>query len=124
MAVEGTSMNSQKKTQPPPPQQQEPQPPLESSVTSGGSVLVDKVFEPLNAMLEAFEARLKPGQTQEERWRAYPEPALEKERLNMYTQLIKAVQSLIDKSSPNAPSVIQPTVPQPSNQHDLVCERE
>ena len=43
-----------------------------------GSVLADKVFEPLKALLDAYEAsRLKPNQTLEERYRAYPDPPLE-----------------------------------------------
>ena len=54
-------------------------------------------------MLKAFEARLRPGQTQEERCRAYPDPALEKQRLVMYTHLIKAVQALIEKTHVHPP---------------------
>ena len=37
----------------------------------GGSILVDKVFEPLKAMLDVYEDRLRPKQTNEERYRAY-----------------------------------------------------
>ncbi|MCO5571299.1 hypothetical protein L7F22_025037 [Adiantum nelumboides] len=45
--------------------------------SSGGSVLVDKVLEPLNVALEAYEARLKPKQTLEERQMRYPNPELQ-----------------------------------------------
>ena len=44
----------------------------ENESRESGSVLVDKVFEPLNAMLEAYEARLKTDQTLDERWNTYP----------------------------------------------------
>ena len=56
----------------------------------GGSVLADQVLEPLRAMLDAFEARLKPrlkpNQTLEERMRAYPDPNLETKRLGKFSK--------------------------------------
>ena len=38
------------------------------------SVLAEKVFKPRQAILDAYEARLRPNQTNEERMRAYPDP--------------------------------------------------
>ena len=38
---------------------------------------MEKVFESLKAMLDAYEARLRPNQTQEERYRAYLDPEIE-----------------------------------------------
>ena len=43
----------------------------------------------------------------------------------MYTQLIKAIQALIEalieKISPNSPSIIHQTIQQPSMEKDLVA---
>ena len=36
------------------------------SAPQGGLVLADKVFEPLKTMLDSYEARLRPNQTNEE----------------------------------------------------------
>ena len=44
------------------------------SLLEGGLVLVEKVFESLRAMLDAYEAKITPNQTQEERYRAYLDP--------------------------------------------------
>ena len=44
---------------------------------SVGSVLADKIHEPLDALLKVYEARLKPLETMEDRWRNYPDVALE-----------------------------------------------
>ncbi|MCO5570517.1 hypothetical protein L7F22_024240 [Adiantum nelumboides] len=41
------------------------------AISSQGSILVDKVLEPLNAVFEAYEDRLKPKQTLEERQMTY-----------------------------------------------------
>ena len=51
--------------------------PKKENTIGGRSILADKVFESLQAILDAYEARLKPNQTQEERYRAYPDPELE-----------------------------------------------
>ena len=37
------------------------------SLLEGRSILVEKVFEPLKAMLNAYKARLRPNQTQKEK---------------------------------------------------------
>ena len=62
-------------------QNQEPQALNNGKTIEGGSVLAEKVFKPLQAMLDAYEARIKPNQTQEERIRAYLDPELEIKRL-------------------------------------------
>ena len=52
--------------------------------TSGGSVLADKHCEPLDAIMKAYEARLEQRyQTQENKWKTYPDAELEKSRLEM-----------------------------------------
>ena len=66
------------------------------SVSSGGSIIAEKVFEPLDAILKAFEARLQPKQTLEERWLTYPYAELEKQRFEMCKKLIETAQSLLE----------------------------
>ena len=58
---------------------------------------MEKVFEPLKAMLDAYEARLRPNQTQEERYRAYPDPEIETKCLEIFQRMIKGTQALLDK---------------------------
>ena len=51
---------------------------------SAGSVLVDKIHEPLDALLKAYEAsRLKPLETMEDRWRNYLDAAIESRQLKI-----------------------------------------
>ena len=45
-------------------------------------------------MLQAYEARLKPLETMEERYRSYPDPVMEARQLEIYQKLIKAMQTL------------------------------
>ena len=59
-----------------------------------GSVLAEKHFEPLDALLQAYEARLKPFQTMEERWKNFPDPALEARQLELFKRLTEATQAL------------------------------
>ena len=59
-----------------------------------GSVLAEKHFEPLDALLQAYKARLKPLEMLEERWRKYPDPAVEARQLEIYQRLIEAAQAL------------------------------
>ena len=54
------------------------------SAPQGGLVLANKVFEPLKTMLDLYEARLRPNQTNEEQYRAYPDPKLETKRLEVF----------------------------------------
>ena len=56
--------------------------------------MAEKHFEPLDALLQAYEARLKPLETLEERWRRYPDPAVEARQLEMYQRFIEAAQAL------------------------------
>ena len=42
-----------------------------------GLVLAEKFFEPLDAFLQEYEARLKPQEAFEERWKRYPNMAIE-----------------------------------------------
>ena len=59
-----------------------------------GSVLAEKNYEPLDALLQAYEARLKPLETLEERWKHYPDPAVETRQLEMFKRLTEAAQAL------------------------------
>lgn len=85
-----------------------PQPkPLESkpqNASSGGSVLVDKVNEPLDALLQAYEARLKKNQTMEQRWMTYPYADLEKGRMEMCSRMIETTQALLAPPKPRTAS--------------------
>ena len=45
---------------------------------------MEKVFEPLKAMLDVYKARLRPTQTQEQRYRAYPYPEIETKCLEIF----------------------------------------
>ena len=56
-----------------------------------------QILEPLKAMLDAYEARLRPQQTLEERMRAYLDPALETKRLEIFQKMIKGTQDLLEK---------------------------
>ena len=67
------------------------------STPQGGLVLVDKVFEPSKMMLDLYEARLRPNQTNEERHRAYLDPKLEKKRLKVFEKMIEGTQALLGK---------------------------
>ncbi|NHV87502.1 hypothetical protein, partial [Escherichia coli] len=49
-------------------------------------------------MLKAYkEARLKPSETQEEIFRAYPDPVLETKRLEIFQKMIEGTQALLEK---------------------------
>ena len=48
-------------------------------------------------MLDAYEARLKPKETLEERYRAYPDPILEMKRLEIFQKMIEGTQALLEK---------------------------
>ena len=48
-------------------------------------------------MLDAYEARLRPNQTQEERFRVYPNPKVETKCLEIFQRMIKGTQALLDK---------------------------
>ncbi|MCO5561039.1 hypothetical protein L7F22_014660 [Adiantum nelumboides] len=71
--------------------------------SSGGSVLVDKMLEPLDALLQAWEARINNNQTLKQRWLTYPYPEVETKRLEMCKELIKMAQALIEPNAIRAP---------------------
>ncbi|MCO5572353.1 hypothetical protein L7F22_026106 [Adiantum nelumboides] len=74
----------------------------------GGSMLVDKVLEPLDAALEAYEARLKPNQTLEQRGMKYSQAKVETERLKMYKELVKIAQVMMEPKLPISPPKTKP----------------
>ena len=108
------SQKPQKETEPPPENKQEPT--KDISITTqketdkqtnkskgtktgeGGSVLAKKHHETLDALLQAYEARLKPLETLEERWRLYPNPQIETRRLDLYKRLVETTQALLDQN--------------------------
>ena len=67
------------------------------SLLEGDSILVEKVFEPLKAMLDAYEARLRPNQIQEERYKDYLDPEIETKCLEIFQRMIEGTQALLDK---------------------------
>ena len=54
------------------------------STTQGGSMLTNKVFDTLKMMLDSYEARLRPNQTNEEFYRAYQDLELEMKKLDFF----------------------------------------
>ena len=48
-------------------------------------------------MLDAYEARLRTNQTQEERYRTYPNPETETKHLEIFQRMIEKTQALLDK---------------------------
>ena len=48
-------------------------------------------------MLDAYEARLRPQQKLKERMRAYPDPTLETKCLEIFQDMIKETQALLEK---------------------------
>lgn len=68
-------------------------------IIEGGTVLVEKVYEPLQAILDACEARLRPNQTNKDRLRTYPDPKIKKHRLNVLQKMIQVTQSLLDRQN-------------------------
>ena len=64
------------------------------SLIQGGLVLIEKVFEPLKAMLDAYDAT---NQTNEERFRAYQNHELETKTLEIFQKMIEGTQALLNK---------------------------
>ena len=54
-------------------------------------------METLEALLKAYDARLKSSKTLEQRWRRYPDPEIEARQLEIYRRLAQAIQALDDK---------------------------
>ena len=66
------------------------------SLLEGGLVLAEKMFKPLKAMLDAYEARLGSNQTNEERYRAYLDQKIEKKHLEIFQKMIEGTHALLD----------------------------
>lgn len=75
------------------PTEEIPEKPKERVERPAGSVLAEKMDE-LDAKLAAYEARLRPNETLEERYRRYPESAVESRQLDISKRLIEAAQAL------------------------------
>ena len=81
-------------------------------------------------MLDAFEARLKPNQTLEERLRAYLDPQLETKQLEIFQKMIEGTQALLQRQmETNYPFKGQDSKPigseqVPSGQNNLVPSME
>ena len=64
----------------------------------GGSIFVaGQILEPLKAMLDAYEASLRPQQNLEERMKAYLDPTLDIKQLEIFQEMIKGTQALLEK---------------------------
>ena len=68
-----------------------------NNTSQGGSILPDKVFEPLKTMLDSYEARLRTNQTNEEQYRAYADLELETKKLEVFQEMIEGTQALLEK---------------------------
>ena len=66
------------------------------------------MFEPLKALLDAYEARLKPNQIMEKGYRSYPDP-LEQKRLEVFQKMFEVTQAALERHAtqvdqePNSP---------------------
>ena len=67
-----------------------------SKPSSGGSVIVDRVNEPLKAALDAYNSRITPQTEIPKKLQEYPNPRDEKERLAAHQQLIQDTQAQIE----------------------------
>ena len=73
----------------------------------------------MDAILQAYDARLKNKQTQEQRWITYPYAELEKQRLEMCQKMIETAQALMEQVGAKTNDVtVIPTVQEikPGNQ--------
>ena len=87
---------------------------LNTSKQEDGSVLVDKLFEPLDTLLMAYESRLKSGETLEKQWENYPDRALEKRRFIVCQRLVEVTQALIEQNKNKTKETIEQTLePEP-----------
>ena len=60
-----------------------------NSKHEGGFVLADKIFEPLDTLLMAYESKLRPDETMEVQWEKYPDPKLENCRFEICKRLVE-----------------------------------
>ena len=71
-------------------QQEEPS---SSQPSSGGSVIVEKLYEPLDAARKAFGSRITKTMILPKKLQEYPNPIEEKERLASYQRLVQDTQT-------------------------------
>ena len=71
-------------------QQEEPS---SSQPSSGGLVIIEKLYEPLDAARKAFESRIKETMILPKKLQEYPNPIEEKERLASYQRLVQDTQT-------------------------------
>ena len=87
--------------------------------------MAEKHHETLDALLQAYEARLKPLETLEERWRLYPDPQIETRRLDLYKRLIETTQALMEQNKPTQPTEKEtPDMGNPKLSKILVTDKE
>ena len=71
----------------------------------------------MDALLKAYEARLKPLETMEDRWRNYPDAALESRQLELHKRLIETLQTIEghtkqlveEKETPKQAEILKPS---------------
>ncbi|MCO5562318.1 hypothetical protein L7F22_015944 [Adiantum nelumboides] len=80
----------------------------ETSMKSGRSILVDKIFEPINAALEAYQAGLKAGQNMKNKWKNYPSPDVKAAKLKAYQNLVRITQDFLEKQQPKLETMPKP----------------
>ena len=57
-----------------------------------------KHHETLDAMWQAYEARLKLLETLKERWRQYLDPHIKVRRMDLYQRLVETTQALMEEN--------------------------
>ena len=61
-------------------------------------VLADKIFEPLDTLVMAYESRLESGDTLGIQWKNYLDLELEKRRFAIYKCLVEVTQKLMEQN--------------------------
>ena len=74
-----------------------------SEVSSGGSVLVDKINETLDATIEAHKGRIAALEDLPKKLQEYPNPREEKINLVVHRQLIREAQTMLEGPPPTIP---------------------
>ena len=85
----------------------------DSEKDSGGSVLVEKLNEPLDAALQAYESRITALTELPKKLQEYPNPREEKINLSVHQQLIRDTQTLLEGPPPTykrGPASAKPTL--------------
>ena len=68
--------------------------------SEGGSVVIDKVHEHLQAALDAYNSRITPLTEIPKKLQEYPNPREEKVRLALHQQLIRDMQTMLEGPPP------------------------